>query len=320
MNRFLFASLLALTACTPAPKPTNPPGHLAPKGEVLVTVDGHPISQNMVDAITSHVPPEQLKEMLADPANKKRLMDQLVLGEILYQKALERNVQAKPHVPEMLAMAQREVLAQRYLELAATEAVTDEAIQAEYDKQKIRYGQPQVKLLHLVVADEAQATSLIEQLNNGADFATLAREHSLDPRTKTTGGDVGWVLLNRLPAPELKAPLEVAAKGDVIGPIQSARGVHIAKVIDKRDNTPIEEVSPQLEDMVKRQFIMKLTAELPQQAKVEWPNQPGVGQPDDGDKPQGDGAHDDNAHGDAAKDPSKAKPPAMPAAQPHPEH
>lgn len=53
--------------------------------------------------------------------------------------------------------------------------------------------QPQIHAQHIVVADQQTAQSLLQQLQAGADFATLAQQSSTDTSTKDAGGDLGWL-------------------------------------------------------------------------------------------------------------------------------
>lgn len=50
-----------------------------------------------------------------------------------------------------------------------------------------------IRYRQILVSDQAAADDLKRQIEAGADFATLAQESSLDPRTKSQGGEVGWV-------------------------------------------------------------------------------------------------------------------------------
>lgn len=78
---------------------------------------------------------------------------------------------------------------------------------------------PQVRARYIQVDDAALAQSLLEQVRNGADFAALAREHSLDGATALDGGDLGYFSRGTLLVPELEEVafnLQVGETSDVI--------------------------------------------------------------------------------------------------------
>ena len=50
-----------------------------------------------------------------------------------------------------------------------------------------------VHLRQIVVSDAAAADEIKQQVEQGADFAQLAAERSLDSATKDSGGDAGWI-------------------------------------------------------------------------------------------------------------------------------
>lgn len=92
----------------------------------------------------------------------------------------------------------------------------------------------QVHVRQLLVQDEANAQSLYSQLQNGADFATLA--YKLDP---TTGGDLGWFpkgYLTQSAVEDAAFSLEVGSYSEVI---QSDLGYHILYLIERDANHPL---------------------------------------------------------------------------------
>jgi hypothetical protein len=51
----------------------------------------------------------------------------------------------------------------------------------------------QVRARIIAVAQESDAQDIIKQIQGGADFAKLAAEKSLDDKTKSKGGELGWL-------------------------------------------------------------------------------------------------------------------------------
>ncbi|MBB6481385.1 peptidylprolyl isomerase [Spirochaeta isovalerica] len=86
---------------------------------------------------------------------------------------------------------------------------------------------------HILVAEKEKAKKILEQLENGADFAELAMEHSTCS-SAFKGGDLGWfgpgkmVLQFELAAKRLKEP------GDLSKVVQTQFGFHIIKLTGKR--------------------------------------------------------------------------------------
>lgn len=68
-----------------------------------------------------------------------------------------------------------------------------------------------------------------------ADFATLARLHSLDP-SGTRGGDLGWVYPGDT-VPEFERAMNALQVGEVSNPVQSPFGWHLIQVQERRTET-----------------------------------------------------------------------------------
>lgn len=81
---------------------------------------------------------------------------------------------------------------------------------------------------HILLKTPLLVEPILEALNQGADFAQLAREHSACP-SATSGGDWGQLEQTVLP-PSILDALNDADIGAVIGPIQSRHGLHLIKL------------------------------------------------------------------------------------------
>ena len=256
--------LMTLTACAPEPQI---PGAFDASGDVQVTVNGNAITMDMLEAITSHMPAAKKEALLNDEQQKKRLVESMMTSNLLYHEALKKNVHQDATVKKSLAMANREILANLYLTQIGDAAVTDEAIQAKYDEQKVKFGRPATHLHHFMVRELDKANELVAEINGGKAFADVAKAN--DPRTRMNGGDLGWI--NRAPIPDLEQTFNEAPLNELIGPVESRMGYHILKIEGRRDKTPIDEVRDQLAQMVKVDAMKSYQMEIKVNAATQWP-------------------------------------------------
>jgi peptidyl-prolyl cis-trans isomerase SurA len=83
-------------------------------------------------------------------------------------------------------------------------------------------------------ATRAEAEDLRRQLDEGADFATLAKAHSEDPGSANQGGDLGWTAAGSFVKPFQDA-LDDMKPGEIRGPISTQFGLHIVQLLDRRE-------------------------------------------------------------------------------------
>ncbi|XCA82829.1 peptidylprolyl isomerase [Exiguobacterium mexicanum] len=108
--------------------------------------------------------------------------------------------------------------------------VTDEDIEAQFAKENV-----EVKASHILVETEEEAQAIIKELNDGGDFADIAKEKSTDTGSGEKGGDLGYFSAGAM-VPEFE---EYAFQEDVVGkvsePVQSQFGFHVIKVMDRKE-------------------------------------------------------------------------------------
>lgn len=93
-----------------------------------------------------------------------------------------------------------------------------------------------IKESEIMDAETAQErlTELRRQIEEGADFATLARENSEDIGSMLQGGDLGWATPGMF-VPAFEEAMAKTEIGDVTGPFKSQFGWHILQVTDRRE-------------------------------------------------------------------------------------
>lgn len=101
----------------------------------------------------------------------------------------------------------------------------------KYQIQHILISTPESATPEAISKAKEKADRLYGEINNGADFKTLAIQQS-DGRNALKGGDLGWRSGNELPESFVDAIKELN-KGETAAPVRSASGFHILKLIDK---------------------------------------------------------------------------------------
>ncbi len=91
-----------------------------------------------------------------------------------------------------------------------------------------------IKVNELVSSDEARhkLVGLKERLDNGADFAELARLYSND-LSAAKGGDLGWLYQGDT-VPDFERAMDALKIGEVSGPVQSPFGWHLIQVLERK--------------------------------------------------------------------------------------
>ena len=242
----------------------------ATSGAVVAKVDGTPIYQSEVDAFIGDLG-DQAKQM--SPADlQSRVVDRLVDIKLADEKAGQLKLNEDPAVRQRLHMGEITTTADAYLEKTARARITDEVLKAKYDDLVKQATPPQeVHALHILVKTEDEAKDIIKQLNKGADFGKLAKEKSTDPGSGESGGDLGYFTKDKM-VPEFADAafaMQVGKYSDT--PVHSQYGWHVIKVVDKRAQPlpTLDQVKPQLTQLVLQDEERKVVEELHKDAKIE---------------------------------------------------
>jgi peptidyl-prolyl cis-trans isomerase D len=149
---------------------------------------------------------------------------------------------ATPYTQSLFDRDYRDFLAENQKQSGMSEAEVRALFAAQILKRKLQdawEADPQVDAVHarhILVADEATANDILEQLKNGADFAALAAEYSTDPSNKDTGGDLGFFQRGQM-VPEFEAAAFDNPVGLVPEPVMTSFGWHIIEVLEKRNES-----------------------------------------------------------------------------------
>ncbi len=135
----------------------------------------------------------------------------------------------------------------------------------------------QVWARHILVNDEAVALAIIERINKGEDFGTLAAELSTDTGSGAQGGDLGWFGKGAMVATFEEAAFALKV-GEISQPVQSEYGYHIIQVIARQNRPLSADEWQQARDSAFAEFLQTLRTEYTVTIMEDWlpyvPNEP----------------------------------------------
>jgi peptidyl-prolyl cis-trans isomerase C len=199
---------------------------------VVATVDGHPIHLSDLDAAVQELPPQA--RSMPPQQLYPILVDQLIDREALVLEARKQNLQKDPAVQTAMARADDQVLQNALLRRDIAPQLTDANLRAVYDKEiGSKPGEEEVQASHILVSSQAQAQDIINQLNKGADFATLAKKDSIDPGA-SIGGELGWFSQDQMVPAFANAAFALKPGEYTKTPVQSQFGWHVILCEGKR--------------------------------------------------------------------------------------
>lgn len=187
------------------------------------------------------------------PEVQAQAKDQVVLREIFTQEAERQGLAASADYRAQMELARQGILIRELFDnFKKQHPVSDAEAKAEYDKFKAQLTGTEYRARHILVADEAEAKALIEQIKAGASFEELAKKHSKDPGSGAQGGDLDFAKADAY-VPEFGQALTQLKKGEVTAvPVKTQFGWHIIKLEDTR-----EAEFPAFDD-VKAQIVQRL--------------------------------------------------------------
>lgn len=233
-------------------------------GLVVATVNGQEITLGHMIVMASQLP-EQYQALPDD------VLYDAVLDQLINQSAAADSVKDDLSTHSVLALEneERAFLASEALSRAAEAGVSEEAINEAYALQ-YEAADPvkEYNASHILVTTEEEAAEIQAQLEDGAEFATLAREKSTGP-SGPSGGELGWFSAGMMVKPfeDAVAGMEVGAVSE---PVQTQFGWHVIKLNETRDKPrpELESVRQEIIGGLQQAAVQKAIEEFTSAAEV----------------------------------------------------
>ena len=154
--------------------------------------------------------------------------------------------------------------------LVGQASVTDEEVEAYYDNNHSDYQRAERrKVAHILVQglteeSENKAQTLLDEINAGADFATLAAENSDDTFSASNNGELDWFEAGVMDPAFDSASFALSKASPISKLVKSSFGYHIIKLVDIEESAalPLADVKERVEAALLKQKSNELYFEL----------------------------------------------------------
>lgn len=274
MSRFLLSVAVVFAAASASAQNAAPQtgttqkaatqGAASPNQNVAM-VNDKAITKASVDAFVQQLGQPDTPEL------RDRIKDQLIEREVFLQEATKRGIPDRADVKFQLDFVRKTAIIQNlFRDEAKKHPVTDQQIQAEYDKQKASQGDKEYHARHILVEKEDEAKEVITELKKGAKFEDLAKK-SKDPGSGSRGGDLGWAAPSAYVKGFSDAMVKLEKGKFTETPVQTQFGYHVILLEDVRETQfpPLDQVKNQISESIQNRQAQAFADDLKKKAKIQ---------------------------------------------------
>jgi len=252
------------------------------EGEKIASRGDVEIHEGFIELIGNINP--NINAQLKTPAGKKRLVDNLLDQEALYQESLKRGIPDLPKYKEKAALYERVIFAQGLVE----EGINAKA--KEYYEQNKENEFSQVEVAHILIRTQPKrgkrpavteedalkkAQEAKAKLDKGVVWTEVVEEYSDDRLTKKREGALGKLSrgdrrAGRLEWREMIDQAFTMKADEISEPIKAKDGYHIIKVIKEAAVSPYEEVQTTIQFKLRGPVKNEILAEIRGDGTTEY--------------------------------------------------
>ena len=257
--RRLGAGLLLILALASCASTDNGARLMAPSGPVAFQVADRQVTVAEVEqhmreqfgpAIQQLVAQNKTKQEITDLANQQKvrqnLVDQMIQEELLNREAHQLGLGVDPkQVDEAVAQSQQAsqtgtAVPSSDPDVMQQQRVTTARQQLALEVIARHIVADQFKSRHILVQTDQEAQQIKQQLAQGADFATLAKQKSQDSGSAVKGGELGWVARGNFVAEYEQVAFDEKNALNTPIIVKSQFGYHVIEIQDRVLKRPFD--------------------------------------------------------------------------------
>jgi peptidyl-prolyl cis-trans isomerase C len=240
--------------------------------QVLGSVNGVKIYVKQLDEWVKNAVANGAKD---DSGLRQQLINEIVVREAVLQEVKRSGLAVKPENDFKIKVAQQNVLMDLWFaEYFKNHPISDADVKAEYDRQanltKDGRNSNEYKVSQILVSSEKDAEDIINKLNSGSSFESLARDKSLDKTSAQNGGSVNWAFPDQLMSPIGDIVLTLSKSKFTQKPVKTQIGWHVIRLDDVRKYKipPYDEAKQTLAQQMVQKKKQEAVEQLMKKTKV----------------------------------------------------
>lgn len=272
LMRFLFVAVFTFIVFSLFPTSIQAENTSSP---VLVRVDGLEITMEEFKTSWDSLPAE-IKKNYSAPEGKEQFLNELINQKLLLKEAALRGIPERKEVIQQIKEATAQIIIVYLInELKQEVQITEAEARKYYEEHMDEFRTvDQVRARHILIRPASpdvdaeaktkeKAEKVLELIQNGADFSTVARQISEDKVSGQKGGDLGYLTREQLD-PELARFIFSMSVGEAGGPVKTSLGYHLIKLEEKKlgDQLEFERVENKVRDRALLEKQSKITSEF----------------------------------------------------------
>ena len=236
---------------------------------IVANVNNEDISLETMIHAMNELPPEIQSQPFM--SYYEDLLERVIDIKLFAQEGKKMKLDEEPSVRAAIDFVIEKVLMQAFLSKYVQENIKEENLKASYNNFIAdETSREEIKASHILMDTESEAIDIINMLNDGDDFAELAKNKSTGP-SGPSGGDLGWFKRGQMVPPFEKAAFSLNKNEISQRPVQTQFGWHVIKIFDKRipEAPSYESMKSKLIQDLERKIVSKKIQDLRNDALIE---------------------------------------------------
>ena len=236
---------------------------------IVANVNNEDISLETMIHAMNELPPEIQSQPFM--SYYEDLLERVIDIKLFAKESKKMELDKEPSVRAAIDFVIEKVLMQAFLYKYVQENIKEENLKASYNNFIAdETSREEIKASHILMDTESEAIDVINMLNDGDDFAELAKNKSTGP-SGPSGGDLGWFKRGQMVPPFEKAAFSLNKNEISQRPVQTQFGWHVIKIFDKRipEAPSYESMKSKLIQDLERKIVSKKIQDLRNDALIE---------------------------------------------------